>query len=214
MLLFITAIHLTLYAKYKANDFTLYNSADDQAAEALQSFPNILFVSVRNVPIATVQFGDVAKAEKEKKDDITYVRSGDTLQISGNTNQEGFQRPVTLYVPANVTLSAFNSSLTFAPGNKTAQNNPSIYLQKSSAVFPGLKGAFQLGHLSIQAVDSSLVVFDENTQVNQLDLRLSNSSVQSIESRIGQLSIVTDSLSRISLPAHQLLKATIKNTTE
>lgn len=214
LLLFITVIHLTLYAKYKNNDFTIYNAEEDLAAQSLQRFPNILFVSVRNVPNATVRFGDVAQVEKGEQGDIRYVQKGDTLQISANPDQEGFQRRIVFYIPANATLSAFNSSLTFETGKETFQSTPAIYLQNSRAVFPGAAGSSRWGQLNVAAADSSTILFDDHTQIDRLNLQLSNSEILSAESTIGQLSIVTDSLSRISLPAKQLLKATIKTTAE
>jgi hypothetical protein len=58
-----------------------------------------------------------------------------------------------------------------------------------------------------------MAVFHDNTQVDHLDLQLSNSVLESAEGNFGQLTIVTDSLSRISLPTKQLLKANIRTTT-
>jgi hypothetical protein len=210
VLLFITAIHVSLYAKYKSGDYTIYNAEDDMSQLSMQQFPNILFVSVQNVPNAYVKFGAVAQMEKGAEDGLQYVRKGDTLQITGKETQQGFRSPASLYLPHNVTLSAYNSSLFFEPGVPSVQNNPVMFLQKSSAIFPGERGPLQLGHLRIIASDNSLVLFHDNTRVDHLDIQLSNSALESNQGNFSQLSIVTDSLSRISLPAKQLLKATIK----
>jgi hypothetical protein len=212
-LLVLSAIHIALYAKYKAGDYTIYNAEDDLAQLSMQQFPNILFVSVRNVPGATVKFSDVAQVEKGKDDGVQYAQKGDTLQITGNADQSEFRRPVTFYLPYNATLSLHNSSLSFESGKKGFQNNPTIYLQKSHAVFPGEQTPLSLGHLRLIASDRSGALFRGNTQVAHLDVRLSNSSIEATKGNWGQLSIVTDSLSRISLPAKQLLKATIRTTT-
>lgn len=213
LLLIFAAIHIALYAKYKAGDYTAYNAEDDVARLSLQPFPNILFVSVRNVPGATVKFSEVAQTEKENKGDMEYARKGDTLQITGNSEHGEFRRPVTIYLPYNATLSLHNSVLYFNQNKNAPQHSPVIYLQKSQVIFPGRQNPISLAHLRLIASDSSLVVFGNNTQVSQLDLRLSNSSFEAAESNFGQLSIVTDSLSRISMPSKQLLKATISAPT-
>src|SRR5829696_7722228 len=94
VVLLISAIHITLYAKYKAGDYTIYNPEDDLTAQSMQSFPNILFVSVQNVPLGNVKYHDVAQVEKGEEDDIQYVRKGDTLVITGKDNERGLQHSV------------------------------------------------------------------------------------------------------------------------
>jgi hypothetical protein len=212
LLLLISAIHVSLYAKYKAGNYTIYNAEEDLIPQAIESFPNVLLVSVRNVRGATVTFGDVAQMEKSDESDVHYVRKGDTLLIAGNdsTNQGGFRHAVSFKLPRNATLTAFNSSLSFKTDVKTGENNPVIYLQKSAAVFDGTNGSLRLGHVKVIASNGSTVAFKDNTQVNSLDVQLSGSSFEYDDGDFGQLSIVTDSLSRISLPSKHLLKANIK----
>lgn len=214
VVLLISAIHITLYAKYKAGDFTIYNAQDDLTPPSMQLYPNILFVSVRNVPRATVKFSDVAAVEKGEEEDIQYLRRGDTLLITGSdrANQEGFTHDVAFNLPYNATVSVFNSSLFFQTGKKTAGNNPVIYLKKSWVLFSGADDSLRLGHIKVVASDSSTVAFGGNTLVNHLDVQLSRSSIKDTDGNFDQLSIVTDSLSRISLQAKHLVKANIKTT--
>ena len=211
IVLLVSAIHISLYAKYKAGDYTIYNEEDDLAADALQTFPNIAFVSIRNVPNVNVKFSDVARVEKNDDEDLQYSRSGDTLVIS---TKGGFDREsISLHevqVPNNVTMSVFNSSLSLFPSRKPAQSNPVIYLNKSHVRFSPTETMFQLGHVKIVATDSSSASFQGNTQVNLLEVQLSRSSIEYQDGDFGQMSIVTDSLSRISLQSKHLLKANIK----
>ena len=210
-LLLITAIHVTLYAKYKAGNYTIYKAEDDLAAHPIQTFPNILFVSVRNVREATVKFSDVAGVVKDEAAGVVYVRKGDTLLITGmdSTNNNDFNYPVALHLPYNATVSVFNSFLSFKPGKKSAESNSTIYLQKSHALFSGIGNQLQLGHLKVVA-DSSTAKFVGNTQVSNLEVQLSASSIEYTDGDFGQLSIVTDSVSHISLQSKHLLKANIK----
>jgi hypothetical protein len=155
----------------------------------------------------------VAQVEKGKDENLQYVQKGDTLQITGKATQQGFEYPATFYLPHNATVSVFNSSVSFVAGKKPTLNNPVIYLQKSHAIFPAEESPVQLGHVRVVASDNSLAIFHKGTRVEQLDVQLSNSALESAEGNFGQLSIITDSLSRISLPAKQLLKANIRTTT-
>jgi len=212
MVVFISAIHISLYAKYKAGDYTIYHADEDLLADALQTFPNIAFVSVRNVPNATVKFSDVAQVEKLDKDDLQYSRRGDTLVISASedVDRDRISGRV-LYVPYNATLDVSNSSLSIVPAKGTANSKPVIYLKKSVVWFAGgTKSPFQLGQVKVIATDSSSVAFHGNTQVASLDVQLSRSSLEYADGDFGQLSITTDSLSHISLLSKHLLKAAIK----
>ncbi len=212
VLLFITAIHVSLYAKYQAGDFTLYNAEDDLAPLAMQSFPNIVFVSVRNVPGATVRFADVAQLQKDKNDGWNYTQKGDTLQITGNNDLQGFRESVVFHLPAAATMALSNSSISFEAGNKPVPGTPTILLNKSVAIFSGERTPLQMGDLRVVASDQSLLLFRGKGQVAGLDVQLSQSAIEADGSEFGRLAITTDSISRISLPAKQLLKATIKPT--
>jgi hypothetical protein len=216
-LLLITAIHITLYAKYKNGDYTIYNPDDNLTAQSLQTFPNILFVSVRNVN-GTVNFSDVAGVEKGEgeEENIEYVQKGDTLLITGrdSTVHQDFEYPVTFHLPYNATLSLFNSSLSFRTGKRMAKSNPVIYLQRSNALFAGTEAPLQFGHVKVVAKDSSAVLFYGNTTVDSLNVQLSNSSIEYEKGHLGGLSIITDSLSRISLQSKHLLKANIQTVNQ
>jgi hypothetical protein len=214
LLLFVTAIHLTLYAKYKSGDFTIFNADEDLAPLSLQQYPNILFVSVQNVPQAAVRFSDVAGVEKGKEGDLQFIQRGDTLQITGKGALQGFESSAKFFLPHNATLSAFNSSLSFIADKKMAQHNQTIYLKKSTAIFYGGEKSLQLGRLEVNASDSSFVLFRGNSQVAQLNVQLSNSTIEATEANFDQLAIATDSLSHIAMTTKQLLKASIRATTQ
>src|SRR5215211_8676548 len=125
-LLMITALHITLYAKYKAGNYSAYHAEDDVAPQSMQTFPNILFVSLRNIPDATVRFSDVTQVPKGEEERIEYVQKGDTLLITGRDedNERGMYYPVAFNLPYNATISVFNSSLSIESGKKLTVNNP------------------------------------------------------------------------------------------
>jgi hypothetical protein len=214
VVLLISAIHITLFAKYKAGNYTIYNETEVLAPNAMQSFPNILFVSVQNVPAATVTFTDVAQVEKSEEEELLqFVQKGDTLLIAPKkgVHENAFKYPITLELPANVTLTLTNSSVSFVAGKNTGEKNPVIHLQKAKAFFSGTESPLRFGNVKLIASNGSTATFQGNTQITNFEVQLSNSSLEYGEGDFGQLSIVTDSVSRLSLQSKHLLKATIKN---
>ncbi|MES2881879.1 MAG: hypothetical protein V4676_07015 [Bacteroidota bacterium] len=210
-LLLITSIHITLYAKYKAGNFTINNAEDEKTPNSMQTFPNILFLMVRNVPYASVKFGDVAQVDKGEEDNLEFIQRGDTLLITGKPDANGAfsDNDVEFNLPNNATLSVTNSSISFRPGKKMAEINSVIHLQKAQAVFSGAKTPFLFGQFKITA-DSSAVLFHGSTQIKNLDVQLTKSAFEYAEGDFGQLFITADSVSRISLQSKHLVKANIK----
>lgn len=210
VVLFIAAIHIALYAKYKSGDYTIYHK-EDRLKDVMQSFPNVTHVTIRNVHGVSVLFSDSAAVEKSKNGIIQYVQQGDSLVITGREldNELNGRFVVNITLPFNVTLSASNSFLYCEQGKKTAENNPVIYLQKSNILFVDKKNPMQFGNVKLFASDSSIASFHSNTQVNHLEAQLSNSALEYNEGEVDTLSIVTDSVSRISLQSKLLLKAKI-----
>jgi hypothetical protein len=211
VILTIAGIHVALYAKYKSGNYTIYYPEDDRASDRMQSFQSVSVVVVRNVSGVSFQFGDQAQVEKGKEEVIQYTQKGDSLVITGtHAYVDPYRRRlVNLTLPYNATLSAVNSFLYFEKGKKDGNNNTVIYLQKSRAVFFESGAPSMLGHVKIIASDSSVAAFHGNTHVSNLEVQLSNSALEYNEGDAGQLSIVTDSLSRLSLQSKQLLKAKI-----
>lgn len=199
VLLLIITVHVTLYAKYNKGNHAV------PGRDPAQPFQNIKFVSLRNVTGATIKFGDAVKMEKSVGV-MQYAQNGDSLLITGRNNA------ATLSLPYSVTLSVVNSSLSFKAGEKALGNDPVIYLQNSKAVF-GEAGPLQLGRLKLVASENSTALFVGNTQTNDLEVQLSGSILEDIEGNFGSLTIITDSISRISLQSKHLLKANIKTIT-
>lgn len=200
MLLLIITAHLTLYAKYKKS-----NRAVPVASQAA-TFQNIKFVSLRNIAGGTVKFVNATQVERGK-DEAQYARSGDTLLITGNDAGHG----AAFNLPNSITVSVVNSSVSFK-GESAAGNDPVIYLQNSKAVF-GAEGPVRLGRLKLVASGNSTASFVGNVQANDLEVQLSGSAIEDMQGDFGRLTIITDSLSRVSLQSKHLLKANIKTIT-
>lgn len=200
MLLLIITAHFTLYAKYKKSNRAV--PAVSQAA----TFQNIKFVSLRNIAGGTIMFVDAAQVERGKGG-AQYALSGDTLLVTGNDAANA----AALNLPNSMTVSVVNSSVSFR-SESAAENDPVIYLQNSKAVF-GAVGPLRLGRLKLAASGNSTALFVDNVQVNDLEVQLSGSAIEDMQGNFDSLTIITDSISRISLQSKHLLKANIKTIT-
>lgn len=211
IMLMITGVHIALYAKYKKGDHTLYMPGQD-----LQTFNDIKYVSIRDVDNMLVTFGDTAQTSKDNPDELLFDQKGDTLVITGKLQVEppGYRPDVRITLPYNATVSLTNSVLLLEPGLNTKENNPVFHLQQSQIFFQGIKNKLSLGRVRITATDSSAAIFQGNTHVDTLDVQLSGSSIDYMDGNFGQLSILTDSISRISLQTKHLLRANIRTTTQ
>jgi hypothetical protein len=186
LILLITGIHITLYAKYKTGHYTIYQPDGKDRQPSMQAFPNVSIVTIRN-NTAVISFGDTLSVEKGKEEFIQYLLQGDSIVITNRNEEDRFRNrgPVKLILPYNVTLSVFNSDISFDKGKENAAINPTIFLYNSTAAF------------------------HRNTQVDRLEVQLKNSSLDDQKGDIGQLSIATDSISQLMLQSKHLLKAKI-----
>jgi hypothetical protein len=210
LILLITGIHITLYAKYKNGYYTDYPQEGKEQQLPVQSFPNISTVTIRNSN-AVIEFGQEASIEKGKDDLIAYEQKGDSLVITGRNESAWSENKarVKLIIPYTATVSTVNSSITFENPGENADLNPTVFLTNSNAVFASSGTLFRLGHVTVNAVDRSIIEFRGNAAVSQLEAQLNKSTLKYNEGDIGQLSIVTDSTSQLALQSKHLLKAKI-----
>lgn len=200
MLLLIITAHFTLYAKYKKS-----NSAVPAASQAA-TFQNVKFVSLRNIAGGSINFVDATQVERGKGG-AQYAQVGDTLLVSGNDAGQA----AAFNLPNGITVSVVNSSVSFR-SESAAGNDPVIYLRNSKAVF-GAGGALRLGRLKLSASGNSTALFVDNVQVTDLEVQLSGSAIEDMQGDFSRLTIIADSLSRVSLQSKHLLKANIKTIT-
>lgn len=207
----VTALHLTLYANYKNGNYTIVSEDDPQT---MRSFPAVKYVSIKDLSGATITFGEVAQVKKTVEKTVQFIQRGDSLIItgSGRNNREQIVTPVSVTLPYSITLQIANAHLFVRAGRKPAGNNPVIDLQRSQIIFSGERGSLLFDQLKLTAADSSAVLFEGDTQISDLVIQLSNSAIEHKEGKLGQLSILTDSLSRIALQAKHLLNAKITTT--
>ena len=202
--LLLSALHITLWAKYQNGNYVAYQPEDELASMVMQSFPHVKFVSVRNVPGLAVHFSDSAQIEEGMGKELRYTQRGDTLEISATDSlgQQNFYGEVAMRLPRNASLHAFKSTVSFTDNKGTGGGNPVVFLDQSRARFYSTR----IDLLRIHAVNKSSIELAD-AQISNLQLQLQNSSLEDGEGQIGELSISTDSLSRIGLQAKHFSKA-------
>ena len=210
LILLVTGMHIALYAKYKNGHYTIYQPGERDGQPAMKSFPNVSVITIRNVGGANIVFGDMLAVENDEDAPVHVLQQGDSVVITGGNEDGRFaeRNRVELILPHNVTLSVFNSEITFDKGKDNPRTNPNIFLYNSHATFAVSRTPIQLGYVMMTS-DNSIAAFRGNTQVNHLEVQLKNSSLEYNEGDIGQLSIATDSASRLMLQSKHLLKAKI-----
>ena len=202
--LLLSALHISLWAKYKSGDYVAYQPEDELASMVMQSFPHVKFVSLRHVPNLNVRFSDSTQVEEGRGDELRYTQKGDTLVISAKDSlgQNQYSGELAMRLPRNASVHAFKSSVSFTGAKGGQGGSPVLFLDQSSARFYGTTLEF----LSIHATNQSRVEL-AGAQIASLQLQLQNSSLEDAEGNIGQLLINTDSLSRIALQAKHFSKA-------
>ncbi|PZR28773.1 MAG: hypothetical protein DI535_04920 [Citrobacter freundii] len=209
VILLITGVHVALYAKYKNGDYIVYSPGSMNRQGAMQSFPGIATVSIRNMH-ADIEFGDVLSVEKDPGGFTRYVQKGDSLVISAGDETSAVVNPgqIKLVLPYNVTVSGSNSKLAFKATKNKADANPVLFLNNSVVAFGSWENPIRLDHVKLVAADQSTVSIG-NALINHLEVELRKSSLEDNEATIGQLSVATDSTSQLTLRSHHLLKAKI-----
>lgn len=210
VILLITGIHITLYAKYKTGHYTIYQPKDKNNQASMLSFPNVSNVVIRDCG-ANIEFGDILSIDKGEKDFIQYMQQGDSLIISTPKREDGRVRRggVKLILPPNVAVFAFNSDISCDNVGDSATVDPAFFLDHSDISFRSPGKSLVLGHVKVNALNSSGVYFAGNTIVSDLEVELKNSSLEYNEGEVGKLSITTDSTSKLTLHSKHLLKAKI-----
>lgn len=209
LILFITGIHVALYAKYKSGHYTIYKEGGDDGSIPMRSFPNLSIVAIYNSK-AVIEFGDTL-AVNDEKGSARFIQQDDSLVITSlnEGSLSGSNDRVRLVLPYNATIVAVNSDLSFEKGKEKAGIDPTVFLNNSIAVFAFSGKAIRLGHVKVNASDRSIAVFRNYADVSNLEVELKNSSLEYNEGDIGQLSIATDSTSQLTLQSKHLLKAKI-----
>lgn len=184
-LLGVTAVHVTLYAKYKRGEFVPFDKVREDRMEEI-ALPGIKYVTVTGLQRCNILPATEPKMKMQKMSGgrLKYTIVKDTLIIIGDTvltqenmydGRRGYQT-VHLYLPGTPTINAVYTDLFLngAPDTTSAQSYV-VNLSNQSVLNTGdmnFKKAFFKG---LQVSDNgSIVKFNYGTVMNELNLQAEN----------------------------------------
>ena len=218
-LVVLTAINLTLYAKYKSGHYVSMKSVQEDrfTRETLKNIQKVAVYGLNNFNIIA---SDSLKLEIEKDggSHFHYTVSGDSLVIHGDsivTRPDGSHddmrsyQAVNLYVPNGAIVTANNSdvslkgnkdSLSAASWNFSIVNSSSLKLQ-DNGIEPN---QVYFKDLIIHAAHSSGIELTEHTRVANLQLVMIESVFTDNGAAIDKLMIDADKASNLTLKGDNL----------
>ena len=212
-LLFITAVHVMIYAKYKNGAYTImkFDSGENLTVHQLKAARYVRIMAVANMSVVP---SDSMKLEVEKDGNISvrYEYRGDTLVIRGDSvyNRNGRRtveyasQQVNLYLPSPVSVTNEFGNLDFVISEQMQQGGLyEISLKYCKMQFTNqLKGFYSdksIDSLSVRAISSEIGI-DKNITVNKLNLQLSDaSSFTDNGGFVGEMMLSMDNTSTILL---------------
>lgn len=209
-ILIMTAVHLTLYAKYKRGEYVPFEQVREGGFEA-HTLPKVNYVSITGLQHCNIFPAAEPKIKifKMQGTRMKYSIVNDTLVITGDsllTNQDfersrrNFQR-INLYLPGTEEISAFNTDL-FLNGGADTTSAPSwsVNLSNRSALTTGdfnNKKAF-FNRLQVNA-NASNVMFNDESVINELSVHASGSIINNQKAEVKHLQLKMDDNSTIVL---------------
>jgi len=213
-ILMMTAVHLTLYAKYKRGDVSLFQEIKEERFED-HPLPAVKYVSVTGLMLCKI----IPSAEpkigiaKNKGSRLKYTVVNDTLVITGDSTatMRDFEHDhrtyesINLYLPGVETVNAFYTGLLLHGGaDSTKAVSCSVNLSNKSRLTVGTWGNKPdfFNQVQIKAASSN-VDFSSSAVIDQLNLQADESQVENHAS-IKHLQLQMDEQSTIILRGNSL----------
>lgn len=210
-LLILAAVHLSLSAKYKNGQYTVY-TADKLGIEdvAYNGIQNVVLKDLGNVNIG---IGNAAKVGKESKaqQDYTVEQKGNTLYVTGKDfvgHQTRSRTAIWVTIPSGGSIAANNVMMDVEQDSTVANGSMNVSLSNARLHINQYQKRLSYDSISVRAVDGSVVEI-RRSNIRSLNLNLKGSFFNESENAIGNLQLAVDTSSEISLTAPNLIKAKI-----
>lgn len=210
-LLIITAVHLSLSAKYKNGEFTAYSPEKLGIQKtAYNGVQQVVLKDLDNVNLGISTTASVGK-ETDDKQDYTVEQKGAILYVTGKDfvgHQTRSKTPVWVSIPSGATVSATNVMMD-TENNETVPNaSMMVTLNNARLHINQYQTRLAYDSVSVTAIEGS-VVYINRADIRSLNLRLQKSSVNESQNVFGSLQVAVDTSSEVSLSATHLIKAKI-----
>jgi len=215
-LIILTALHLTLYAKYKSGNYTVMKTVTEDRFTRLV-LTHIVSVSVYGLNDFNIMPSDTTKLEIEKEHDrLHYVVNGDSLVIRGdsaNDQSQGSTRnhhAVNVYLPQGATIRANNSGIELRGSKDTLTAISYRFTLSNSSNFrireDASSAAAYFKELVFFAAGESKIELTGATRISNMQLQLQATEFTDNGASIDNLSIVADKKSRVILQGDNVAK--------
>ncbi|HVZ55585.1 MAG TPA: hypothetical protein VG870_02915 [Chitinophagaceae bacterium] len=220
-LAFLTAVHLVIYARYKAGRYVTSRHLREERFDSYPATGNLLLVSLAGLDNVTLVPSDTPRVEIEKGasgrphlqfgDGVLSLR-GDTLVSSpaGGMQRIKSYRQVVVYLPSGVPVQADFCGLTLmgsadslhAPGNHSVKLNETDF--HIGWVNRDLPGGNYFDSLQVDPATRSSVDIYSGATLRSLTINLSAANLDDNQARIGRIYLQADTSSTIKLSGANL----------
>jgi hypothetical protein len=210
-LLIITAVHLSLSAKYKKGQFTT-DIADKLGIidTAFAGVQHVVLKDLGNVNLGVSNTASVGRKDKEDED-YTVMQKGTTLYVTGKDfvgHQTRSRTALWITIPSGGSVSATNVLMDTEQDKTVANASMNVTLNNAHLHIKQYQKRLTYDSVSVTALDGSSLVLN-NTEIRSLNLRLHKSTLAESGNTFGSLGLAVDTASEISLTAPHLIKAKI-----
>ncbi len=216
LLFFISAVHISLSARYKSGEYTAYTGEADNRQKT--AYPGVKQIVLKNLGDVTMQVGDTASvsASDGGSEEYSITQQGDKLYITATKPKaiDGRYRGqlrVTIPVGATITATYTDILVQQKQGNNGTGFN--AVLDSSRLAMSQARTTMNFDSVSIQAVNHSNIKL-RKTNIASLNVLLRQSSIDEKESELGSVQLNVDSSSELSLSSRNLVKAKINTAAQ
>ena len=215
IILILVAVHVALFARYKAGNYVPYSETQSEKARIVKEFPTARSIHFLNLPNVVLRIGDRMKVEQygDNASEIIMAEQGGRVELSLKDNMnanKGFNYLI-VYVPENSTITSQKTMLRMEGINGKQISNLNFSISGGLLGFDPSNVKVQIDSLTIHAANQASVEL-QNIQVNKLSVQLQASDFNDQGATIQQIQLNADTTSRVSLQTKNLLKLTTKTT--
>jgi hypothetical protein len=215
IILIVLAVHIGLYANYKAGNYVPYTDKQAEEATNIKEFANTRSIDIRNLNNVVIRVGDKMRVEQYGEDngDIGLTEQNGNVQLfrKDTTHAAEIFHYVIVYVPENTVVTSHKSYIRVESTNNKAIGHLSFNTTGGSLGFEQGNNRLQIDSLQVQATNRATVVL-QNINIDALSIQLNASELIDRAASINRFSLEADSTSQINLQSKNLIKLITKTT--
>jgi hypothetical protein len=220
MIVALTTIHVTLFAKYKTGDFITLKEAREEQFDR-HDLKKVNYIVASGLENFTIIPSDTLRLEIEKGHMVKFFITGDSLVIHGDSNTTApgekenrirSSQEVNLYLPSaeKITADFCDVELKAAKDSSSAKMYDFDLVNTSNFHISGNNyndSAYKyINRLFIKASNSSVIEFTKYVSIAELKMVLNDSQFDDKDASINKLTMDADKSSTLTLKGDHLRK--------